>query len=82
MASLQGKRESAPLDDGYRFQFSFRKFMRFMGPGWVMSLAYLDPGNLEADLQQGAYTNYNLLWVLWWSTVAGLMDGVQPCSTR
>jgi NRAMP (natural resistance-associated macrophage protein)-like metal ion transporter len=80
MASLQGKRESAPLDDGYRFQFSFRKFMRFMGPGWVMSLAYLDPGNLEADLQQGAYTNYNLLWVLWWSTVAGLM--VQELCSR
>ena len=29
---------------------------RFMGPGWFMSLAYLDPGNLESDLQQGATT--------------------------
>ena len=27
-----------------------------MGPGWFMSLAYLDPGNLESDLQQGATT--------------------------
>ena len=29
-----------------------------------MSLAYLDPGNLEADLQAGAYTGYSLLWVV------------------
>ena len=32
---------------GYRFKFNFSKLMKFMGPGWVMSLAYLDPGNLE-----------------------------------
>ena len=28
-----------------------------------MSLAYLDPGNLESDLQSGAFTGYSLLWV-------------------
>lgn len=38
-----------------------------------MSLAYLDPGNLESDLQQGAYTNLRLVWVLWWATVIGLV---------
>jgi len=51
-----------------------------MGPGWVISLAYLDPGNLEADLQQGAYSNLQLVWVLWWATVAGLV--LQECSSR
>ena len=45
-----------------------------------MSLAYLDPGNLEADLQQGAYTNLKLVWVLWWSTVIGLI--LQEMSAR
>jgi len=34
-------------------------------------MAYLDPGNLEGDLQQGAYTGYQLLWVLFWSTALG-----------
>ena len=38
------------------FKFSWRKLWRFAGPGWLMSLAYLDPGNLESDLQQGAPT--------------------------
>jgi natural resistance-associated macrophage protein len=41
-----------------------RKFFKYTGPGWLMSLAYLDPGNLEADLQAGAYTGYQLLWIL------------------
>lgn len=64
----------------YRFQFEWKHMLAFMGPGWVMSLAYLDPGNLEADLQQGAYTNVKLVWVLWWSTVMGLL--LQDLSSR
>ena len=55
------------------FAFSWRKLWAFTGPGWLMSLAYLDPGNLEADLQQGAYTRYQLLWVLLWATALGLL---------
>ena len=46
---------------------------KFTGPGWLMSIAYLDPGNLEADLQSGAYTGYQLLWMLFWSTIMGLL---------
>ena len=52
--------EGAPL----RFRFSWRKLWKFSGPGWLMSLAYLDPGNLESSLQLGAYTQYQLVWVL------------------
>ena len=36
-----------------------------------MSIAYLDPGNIEADLQSGVVAKYKLLWVLLWSTVLG-----------
>jgi natural resistance-associated macrophage protein len=60
-------------DAQLKFTFSWKKLWRFMGPGWLMSLAYLDPGNLESDLQQGAFTGYSLVWVLWWSTVIGLI---------
>ena len=38
-----------------------------------MSIAYLDPGNIESDLQAGAQTQYKLLWVLMWSTILGLL---------
>ena len=51
--------------------FSCRKFWAFSGPGLLMSIAYLDPGNIEADLQSGAKGGYTLLWVLFWSTVLG-----------
>mmetsp|Transcript_21942 Transcript_21942/g.35483 ORF Transcript_21942/g.35483 Transcript_21942/m.35483 type:complete len:565 (+) Transcript_21942:5-1699(+) len=51
--------------------FSFKTLWAYTGPGWLMSMAYLDPGNLEADLQQGAYCGYQILWVLFWSTVLG-----------
>ena len=45
-----------------------------------MSLAYLDPGNLEGDLQQGAYTGLKLVWVLFWATFMGLI--LQEMSAR
>lgn len=53
--------------------FSFRELIRFTGPGLMMSLAYIDPGNLEAEVQLGAYTGARLIWVLWWATVVGAL---------
>jgi natural resistance-associated macrophage protein len=38
-----------------------------------MSIAYLDPGNIESDLKIGSIVQYKLLWVLLWSTVGGLI---------
>eukprot|EP01133_Synstelium_polycarpum_P021332 gene21332-25620_t len=52
--------------------FSFKKLWSFTGPGFLMSIAYLDPGNLESDIQAGASAGYQLLWVLLWSTLIGL----------
>ena len=45
----------------------------FTGPGFLMSIAYLDPGNIESDLQSGVLGKYRLLWVLLASTVLGLV---------
>nr|AXZ95674.1 natural resistance-associated macrophage protein 5 splice variant [Theobroma cacao] len=42
----------------------WRKFLSFVGPGFLVSLAYLDPGNLETDMQAGANHGYELLWVV------------------
>lgn len=36
-------------------------------------LAYLDPGNIESDLQSGFVAKYRLLWVLLWATILGLV---------
>ncbi|KAL1490533.1 hypothetical protein ABEB36_013209 [Hypothenemus hampei] len=53
--------------------FSFRKLWAFTGPGFLMSIAYLDPGNIESDLQSGAIAQYRLLWVLFISTILGFV---------
>ncbi|KAL4596180.1 hypothetical protein ACB092_12G145600 [Castanea dentata] len=42
----------------------WRKFLSYVGPGFLVSLAYLDPGNLETDLQAGANHKFELLWVI------------------
>ncbi|KAG1054735.1 hypothetical protein G6F43_003271 [Rhizopus delemar] len=53
--------------------FTLKKLWKHMGPGWLMSIGYLDPGNLESDLQTGVASGYSLLWLLFWSHVIGLI---------
>ncbi|XP_047642572.1 natural resistance-associated macrophage protein 2 isoform X3 [Phacochoerus africanus] len=53
--------------------FSFRKLWAFTGPGFLMSIAYLDPGNIESDLQSGAVAGFKLLWILLLATIVGLL---------
>ncbi|XP_073279695.1 metal transporter Nramp2-like isoform X2 [Primulina huaijiensis] len=60
--------------------FSFKKLWLFTGPGFLMSIAFLDPGNLEGDLQAGAIAGYSLLWLLMWATAMGLL--IQLLSVR
>merc|ERR1719150_1212759 len=58
----------------------WRRLLAFTGPGWLMSIAYVDPGNLEADLQTGAQFGYTLLWALFAATFLGL--GFQLVAAR
>ncbi|XWS14765.1 hypothetical protein CRYUN_Cryun35bG0036300 [Craigia yunnanensis] len=60
--------------------FSWKKLWLFTGPGFLMSIAFLDPGNLEGDLQAGAIAGYSLLWLLMWATIMGLL--IQLLSAR
>ncbi|KAM0859076.1 hypothetical protein ACQ4PT_047439 [Festuca glaucescens] len=53
--------------------FSWRKLWLYTGPGFLMSIAFLDPGNLEGDLQAGAAAGDTLLWLLMWATAMGLL---------
>ena len=40
--------------------------------GWLVSIAYIDPGNYQADIQAGATTQYYLLFSIWWSSVLSI----------
>ncbi|KAF7809888.1 metal transporter Nramp3 [Senna tora] len=72
--------ESDGDDSGQAPAFSWKKLWLFTGPGFLMSIAFLDPGNLEGDLQAGAIAGYSLLWLLMWATAIGLL--VQLLSAR
>ncbi|GCC19588.1 hypothetical protein chiPu_0018415 [Chiloscyllium punctatum] len=65
--------EKIPIPDDSSTRFSFRKLWAFTGPGFLMSIAYLDPGNIESDLQSGAVAGFKLLWILLTATIIGLL---------
>ncbi|OCT92897.1 hypothetical protein XELAEV_18015963mg [Xenopus laevis] len=66
--------EKIPIpEDETHSWFSFRKLWAFTGPGFLMSIAYLDPGNIESDLQSGSVAGFKLLWVLLTATIIGLL---------
>ncbi|XP_051010507.1 natural resistance-associated macrophage protein 1 [Acomys russatus] len=65
--------EKIPIPSTKQGTFSLRKLWAFTGPGFLMSIAFLDPGNIESDLQAGAVAGFKLLWVLLWATVLGLL---------
>ncbi|XP_069012408.1 natural resistance-associated macrophage protein 2 isoform X1 [Embiotoca jacksoni] len=65
--------EKVPIPESPNQVFSFRKLWAFTGPGFLMSIAYLDPGNIESDLQSGAKAGFKLLWVLLGATIIGLL---------
>ncbi|EFJ51763.1 hypothetical protein VOLCADRAFT_56724, partial [Volvox carteri f. nagariensis] len=69
--------EDSDWEESSQRHFSFRRLLKFMGPGILMSIAYVDPGNLESDLQVGAQAGYVLLWLLLLSTVMGLVVQMQ-----
>ena len=63
----------------FQFQIAFL-FNLLLISFYAVSIAYLDPGNIESDLQSGAIAEYKLLWVLLWATVLGMM--MQRLSAR
>ena len=42
----------------------FRKLFAFMGPGYMVSVGYMDPGNWATDIAGGARFGYTLLFAI------------------
>lgn len=63
----QNEEEEIPVE------FSFKKLYLYAGPGILMSIAYLDPGNIAADLDAGIKGHYALLWTLLWAIIIGYL---------
>ncbi|KAM7480275.1 hypothetical protein LguiA_028488 [Lonicera macranthoides] len=52
---------------------SWKNLFAYMGPGFLVSIAYIDPGNFETDLQSGAQYKYGLLWIILVASCAALI---------
>ncbi|KAG0253894.1 hypothetical protein BG011_006111 [Mortierella polycephala] len=46
------------------FAAMFKRFMGFVGPGYIVSVGYMDPGNWATDLAGGSSFGYMLLFVI------------------
>ncbi|KAE9467722.1 hypothetical protein C3L33_00395, partial [Rhododendron williamsianum] len=52
---------------------SWRNLFAYMGPGFLVSIAYIDPGNFATDLQAGSQYKYGLLWIILVASCAALI---------
>ena len=50
-----------------------KKFWAFFGTGLIVSVAYMDPGNWGTSISAGAKFNYDLLWIVWLSSIMAML---------
>ncbi len=58
----------------------WRKLFSFLGPAYLVSVGYMDPGNWATDLAGGSKYGYALIWVLLMSNLMALL--LQGLSAR
>ncbi|HEX4630323.1 MAG TPA: Nramp family divalent metal transporter [Chthoniobacterales bacterium] len=51
----------------------FRKLLAFAGPGFLVAVGYMDPGNWATDLAGGSKYNYSLLSVIMMSNLMAIL---------
>jgi len=57
-----------------------RRLLPFLGPAFIASVAYMDPGNFATNIQGGAQFGYMLLWVIVASNLIAML--VQTLSAK
>jgi manganese transport protein len=51
----------------------FARLLPFLGPAFIASIAYVDPGNFATNIQGGAQFGYELLWVILVSNLMAML---------
>ena len=49
-----------------------KQISKFLGPAFVVSVAYIDPGNFATNISGGSQFNYVLIWVILWSNLIAI----------
>lgn len=58
----------------------FARLMPFLGPAFIASVAYMDPGNFATNIQGGAQFGYLLIWVIVASNLMAML--IQTLSAK
>lgn len=51
----------------------FKTMMAFLGPAYLVSVGYMDPGNWATDIAGGSRFGYSLIWVLLMSNLMAIL---------
>ncbi|MES2688799.1 MAG: Nramp family divalent metal transporter [Bacteroidota bacterium] len=68
--SLSEVHESVAVPEKRNF---FRTLLAFIGPAYLISVGYMDPGNWATDIAGGSKFGYSLIWVLLMSNLMALL---------
>nr|WP_199077682.1 Nramp family divalent metal transporter [Pedobacter sp. ASV19] len=66
------------IDTGKRT--GWKRILSFIGPAYLVSVGYMDPGNWATDLAGGSKFGYQLIWILLMSNLIALL--LQSLSAR
>lgn len=55
-----------------RMPRGINRLMQFIGPAFIVSVAYIDPGNFATNISGGSKFNYALIWVILWSNLMAI----------
>lgn len=61
-------------------KIGWRRILAFLGPAYLVSVGYMDPGNWATDIAGGSAFGYRLIWVLFASNLIALL--LQSLSAR
>ncbi|MBS5940002.1 Nramp family divalent metal transporter [Clostridium sp.] len=50
-------------------KFSGKEFLKFVGPGILVTVGFIDPGNWVSNISAGSEYGYKLLWIVTLSTI-------------
>src|SRR3954465_10172387 len=62
------------------YKSKWKRLLAFIGPAYLISVGYMDPGNWATDIAGGSQFGYALIWVLLMSNLMALL--LQSLSAR
>lgn len=66
------KSEFLVISTGNSIKDKLKGLLKFLGPAFIVSVAYMDPGNFGTNISGGSRFAYNLLWVILWSNLMAI----------